>query len=341
MADRRIGDEPLEIGLHQCHERPVENPDHAQAEEPRGGCGRRVGKHRQREPQEAVDADLEQHPGQIDAATRGGLDVGQRQPGVEGNDRDLHGEAGEEREKHDHLQPAPFAAHRERVSGRARREGGDVEGDDAGVRRIPEHDREQAEEGQHAAGERVDEELHRRPTALIVAPDPDQEEERHEREFEEHVEQDHVPRREDAEHRRFQEEQQHVEPDRLLLDRVPTDEHRREGEQGREAEQPDRQAVEAQRQSHVENAAHKPGGRGDGIGTACGGLRALQITQHEPASIHERDQRRHHRALPHRREPAATEHPGHDGADERRGDHEQKVRRRGKTVHGRWSRWKK
>ena len=67
---------------------------------------------------------------------------------------------------------------------------------------------------------------------------------------------------------------------------------------------------------------------------AGGGLRAPEESQHQPAGVHEGDQRRHGRAFPHCREPAAAEHPGHDRADERRGDDEQQMGAWRKAVHG-------
>ena len=95
VADRRVGDQPLEVGLHECHQPAVDDPRHAEPEEPRGGEGGGLREHRHREAEEAVNAQLEEHAGEIDATAGGGLDVRQRQPGVEGHDRHLDGEAGQ------------------------------------------------------------------------------------------------------------------------------------------------------------------------------------------------------------------------------------------------------
>ena len=100
-------------------------------------------------------------------------------------------------------------------------EGLDVERDRVCVGGVPEHDGKQAQEGEHATGERVDEELDGRPPPLVVPPDPNQKEQRHERELEEHVEQNHVASREHPEHRCLEHQQQHVEPDRAIRDGVP------------------------------------------------------------------------------------------------------------------------
>ena len=58
-----------------------------------------------------------------------------------------------------------------------------------------------------------------------MAPDADQEEERHERELEAGVEQDHVAGRKHAQHRRLEHQQKHIEADRPVFDGVPTDEY--------------------------------------------------------------------------------------------------------------------
>ena len=338
VADGRIGDEPFEIGLHEGDERPVDDARHAETEEPRGGGRRSLGQHRQREPQKAVDAQLEEDAGQIDAAAGGRLDVGQRQPGVEGNDRHLDGEADEQRDEDDHLQPPPLTAHRQGVGRHARGEPVDVEGHAACVGGVPEDDRQQAEKREHAAGERVEKELDRRPAAVVVPPDADQKEQRHEGELEEHVEQDHVAGGEDAEHRRLEHQQEDVEADGPVLDRLPAHHHRRQREQGREAEQPERQSVETERQPDVEHAVHEPGRRDHGVGPAESGLRALQIAEQKPSGADERDDRRHGSALADRMPAAGAEQPGHDRAHQRGGDDEKQMGARGNAVHG-WCRW--
>ena len=209
---------------------------------------------------------------------------------------------------------------------------GDVEGERAGVGSIPKDDREQAQERQHAPGKGVDEKLHRRPPAVIVPPDADEEEQRHEGELEEHIEQDHVPGGEHAEHRRFEDEQERVETDRLLFDRFPTDHDGRHREESREAEQPDRQPVEAEREADVERAVDEPRSLADGEGVP--GRHLWKGTEDEEDGAGERDQRRHRRALTHRRDAARPEQPGRQGTDQRREDDQDEVVGWGEGVHG-------
>ena len=332
VTHRRISDESLEIGLRKRYQRPVEDSHNAQAEDPRGGGGCCLREHRQGEAKEAIDADLEEDAGEIDASPRRCLNVRQREPGVEGNDRHLDGKAGKQGQKHPPLQPSPLGIHRERMGRQAGGERGDVEGERAGVRGVPQDDREQAEERKHAPGEGVDEELHRGPTAVVVPPDADEEKQRHEGELEEHVEQDHVPGREHAEHRRLEDEQQNVEADRLLFDRLPADHHGGHGEEGREAEQPDRQSVEAEREADVERSIDEPRPLADGEGVP--GRHLWKCPEDEEDGAGKRDQRRDRGALTHRRDAARSEQPGRQGTDERGEDDQQEVVGRGEGVHG-------
>ena len=251
--------------------------------------------------------------------------MGQRQPGVQGHDRHLDGESGQQCQEHHHLQPTPLGRHGQRMVRQVRGQGLDVERHGARVRGVPEHDRQQAQEREHAAGQCVDEEFHRCPAPLLVPPDADQEEQRDERELEEHVEQDHVPGREHAEHRRLEHEQQHVETDGAILDRVPADEHGRQREQGRQAEHPQREAVEAEREAHVEDPLRQPGQLHGGVGQ--GGLAAgiSQIAHDQPARQDERHGGGHRRALSHGRQAPGTHHPGHERPQQRRGDDQQQV----------------
>ena len=147
---------------------------------------------------------------------------------MEGHDRHLDREASEECQKHEHL-----GRRGEGVGQRGVGETLDVERHRPRLGGVPEHDREQPQKGQQAAGQRVDKELDGRFPSLLVAPDANQEEERYERELEEHVEEQHVAGREDAEHRRLQNEQQRIEADHPLGDGVPAHKHRRHRQQGR------------------------------------------------------------------------------------------------------------
>ena len=120
------------------------------------------------------------------------------------------------------------------------------------------HHAEHAQQGDEAAGQRVDEELARRVPPLRAAPDADEEEERHQRQLEEHVEEHDVERQEDAEHRRLQDQQPGVELVDALGNVRPGDQHRRQDEDRREHHQPDIEPVQTRCKTG------SPRGRGEG-----------------------------------------------------------------------------
>ena len=83
VADAGASDQPLHIGLGQQHKRfPVGDPNHRQPHQPRKAEGGGVRQHRQVEPQKAIGAELQQHPGQQHAPGGRRLRMGQRQPGM-------------------------------------------------------------------------------------------------------------------------------------------------------------------------------------------------------------------------------------------------------------------
>ena len=151
----------------------------------------------------------------------------QRQPGVDRHDRHLDRKANQKRAKHPQLQVAPLRCHRQRVAGEPGREGGDVKGEHARVGGVPEHDGQEAKKGQHAASKGVDEKLDGSPAAIVATPDADQEEQRHQGELEKHIEENDVASGKHAEHRCFQQQEQAIEADGLLLRGIPADEDRR------------------------------------------------------------------------------------------------------------------
>jgi len=75
MTDRRIRNELLPVRLDQRDHRTVDHPDDRQPQRPREEFLRRIGKHRQAEPEEPVGPHLEQHPRQNHRSGGGRLDV--------------------------------------------------------------------------------------------------------------------------------------------------------------------------------------------------------------------------------------------------------------------------
>ena len=156
MGHRAVGDQLLHVGLHQRHERGVDDGDDGEREDEGREVGRGVGQHRQREAQEAVAAELQQHARQQHRPRRRRLDVGVRQPGVEGPHRHL------DREGREHGEPEPYLQARVEIVGHQDR--------DVGRPCLHVHD-DDGDEEEDRAQERVEEELEGGVDAPRPAPD--------------------------------------------------------------------------------------------------------------------------------------------------------------------------
>ena len=98
VADAGIGDQPLDVALGQGHQRPVDDAGHARATSSQGmQRGRGLGQHRQVEPQRSrrCRSSAARRPGSR-CRPSGACDVGQRQPGVQREQRHLDGKAGKQ-----------------------------------------------------------------------------------------------------------------------------------------------------------------------------------------------------------------------------------------------------
>ena len=99
VADRGVGDQLLHVGLDEGDQRSVDDADDGQGDDPGRVAVGFGGEESDVEAQQAVGAHLEQDSGEQHRARGGRLDVGIRQPGVEGEDRNLDGEGQEESEE--------------------------------------------------------------------------------------------------------------------------------------------------------------------------------------------------------------------------------------------------
>ena len=240
VGDRRVGDQLLHVGLHQGDEADVDDGDQRQRDHEPGPLVAGVGRDRQREPEEAVGAELQHDRRQHDRAAGRRLDVGVGQPGVHRPHRHLDREGEEEGEEQQHL---GIERQRQAVPGE------DVE---AAARLVVEVD--QRHQHQQRAGERVEEELERRVDAARPAPDADDEVHRDQRRLEEDVEQQAVEGAEHADQEaREDQERAHVLVD-ALGDHLPRRDDDDHGDEGREQDEPDREAVDAEQVPDVEAA---------------------------------------------------------------------------------------
>ena len=247
VADGGVGHQLLDVALHHGHQRTVDDGDDAQQRQGLGIVHGRIGKHGDGEADEAIAAELQQHAGQDHRTRRGRLDVGVRQPGVQGEQRHLDGEGHGEGEEEPALDTE--GQRRGRRSHHCRVEA-------AGLAR-------QVEEGhqpEQRTSEGVEEELGGSVAALIAAPDPDHEVHRDEHGFPEQVEEEQVLGHEGPQHAGLQQEEQGSEGTDAVLQAVPGAEHGEGHQKGREQHQPEVQAVHAEGVVHRQTHQGEPGG---------------------------------------------------------------------------------
>ncbi len=259
MRDRGVGDQLLHVALHQGDQRSVDDGDDREREDEGREIGRGVGQHRQREAQETVAAELQQHAGEEHGPGSRRLDVSVGQPGVERPHRHLDGERGEHGEPDELLHPQVERrrgepGHHLRDVGRAGVEVDDQDGD----------------QEQHRAEKRVEEELERGIDPARAAPDADDQIHRDQDRLEEQVEQHGVQGHEHADHHRVHDQK----GDHVLLHpgvhRVPGADDDDQGQQRREQDEPDRDPVDAEMVGDAE--AGEPGRLLDQLEPGLGGI---------------------------------------------------------------------
>ena len=168
---------------------------------------RGFGQHGQRKAQEAVGAHLEQHPGEHDTAGRRRLHMGVGQPCMQRHHGHLHREGDQKGQEHPCL-------YREWI-GLLRK--------DKNVESLPalEIQHQDADQEQHAARQRVEEELERRIDPVITAPDANDDVHWDQHRFPENVEKKQVQRTKDAEHQTLHDKEANHELLDLGVDGLP------------------------------------------------------------------------------------------------------------------------
>ena len=209
----------------------------------------RVRKNRQRKPDEAVGAHLQQDGRQDDGARSGRIGVRVRQPGVEREHRHLDREPEEERQEHPPLQ---VERHVHVLELR------DVEGVHAGDAIGVEVEPQNAEQHDDAADEGVQEKFDRRVQPPVASPDADEEIHRHEHDLPEQEEQQEVETDERPHHACLQDQQEDVVLLHALGNRRPRGKNRDEPEQGGQQHEQRAEAVDAQEvlRAHRGNPGH-------------------------------------------------------------------------------------
>ena len=191
---------------------------------------------RQREAQEAVGAHLQQNTGQDHRAGGGRFHMGVGQPGVEREHRHLDGEAQEERPEDPLLDAArKLQAH----------ELGNLEGVKPELAEVLEVQRQDAEQQQDRTGQRVEEEFDGGIEFARAAPHPDDEVHRDQHQLPEDEEQKEIEGDEDADHAHLQEQEHGVVGLDAVLNRVPGRQHSEKTDHGREHQEQQADAVDA------------------------------------------------------------------------------------------------
>ena len=238
MADARVRDELLDVGLHGGDPRPVEDADDGEGEHPRSESEGGLGEERQAEAQEAVGAHLQEHPGEDDAARRGRLHVRVGQPRVKRPHGHLDGEGEGEGEEEEAL-AAPARDH-------PARDHRQIVGEHAGGRPVLEVEDEDGHEHEERAHQRVEDELDGGVHAVGPAPDPDDEVHRDEHGLPEDIEEKEVEGHEHAQHARLQQEHGDGELFPAPLHGVPRGEEGQGHQEGGEEHEEQADAVHPQ-----------------------------------------------------------------------------------------------
>src|SRR5208283_5516200 len=147
------------------------------------------------------------------------------------------GEANEEQPEHPPLQV-------ERNLGAQQLD--EIETVEAELHEVLEVEDQNAEEHQHAADQRIHDELHRRVLPALAAPDGDDEIHRHQHGLPENEEEQEIERHEDAQHGGLQEQEEGVVFLEAVLNSAPAREDGDQAEQGGEHHQEQAEAVDPQ-----------------------------------------------------------------------------------------------
>ncbi len=308
LGDRGVAGDQAHVGLRERHHRPVEDAGDADQQDQLLVLHGGLGVEGQRDAQEAVGANLREHPGEQRQHRQRRRPVGVGQPAVDDYRRHLDQEGGGEE------QEDPFlASGRERMGAQVgNREaqlpdlvGGENRGGDRG------------HQHQQRSDQRVDDHLGGRRDAVLASEGADQEPERHQHEVEEEDEQQQVLGQEGA-HGGGLAEPQHEEVDPAAIGHPEAreDGHPRPQER-RQQDQEEADPVDAELVADAE--VRDPALR-DGVLKACfGGLEAGhqgdREPEHEPRAEDRRDchgPSRHHEAEQPHRQRQPEDHLDHE-----------------------------
>ena len=166
VAHRAVRDQLLEVGLHDRHDRAVDDRDHGEGDDERRKVLRRLREERDRESEESVAAEFQQHASKDDGACGWRLHMRIREPGVEREHRHLDRKGERECAEGERLQ-------RWIGDGAAQRDQVECAGPGAGCRLVAKGGGEDRHKHQQRADQRVEDKLDRGVNAICATPDAD------------------------------------------------------------------------------------------------------------------------------------------------------------------------
>ena len=191
-----------------------------------------------RETHQPIQSHLQQNAGQDHRTRRRSLGVSVRQPSMEREHGDLDGEGNEE-------SPEQPDLHLER-NDRYVHEVFEREACEPELLDVLEVERQDGQQHQHRAGQRVEEELDGRVETPRAAPNADDEIHRHQHDLPENIEEKQVNREEHAQHACLQQQEHGVILFDAVLNRRPGAENGQEPDDGRQHHQQQADAIQPQ-----------------------------------------------------------------------------------------------
>ena len=238
VADGRIRHQFFHVGLHQRNQTDIHHRNQAQHDNRRREIARSVGQNRQCETQEAVCAHFQRNRRQHHRTARRRFNVRVRQPGVHGEHRHFHRKRQEECDKQQllHAQRNVFQVlqigNHEAVGLRAQ------------INQRNQH--------QQRTGQRVQEQLHGGIHAPRAAPHTNNQVQRNQHAFKEHIKQNRVPRRKRAVNQtRHDKEGRHILR-RAFLNHLPACQHHHQRNERIQDDEQHGNAVHTQRVVQVQ-----------------------------------------------------------------------------------------
>src|SRR6202022_1279970 len=247
VTHRGVGDQALQVGLHQRHEGAVKDADGRQDRQRTAQAVRRIREERQVEAQKAIGAEFRDQTREDDHDRDRRRGICRRQPGVQREDRHLDREGEAEPDEEQLLDAdGPQPGRQMPDTGRGMLDQHrPVEAELPGLGEVDRRDRQNRDQHREAADHRIDQEFKGRVDPPPLPPDADQEIKRNQHRPPEDIEKDEIQRQQDAGGRGLEDQQQQDELLEPRHERIDDDDRQQE-EQRIEPQQEEAEAVDPQ-----------------------------------------------------------------------------------------------